>query len=399
MSDLNKLHKILVLGGDGYCGWATALHLSANGAKVGILDSCVRRHWDNQCGIDTLIPISNFKVRVDAWNKWHLRNIKQNGKQIIKIDRFNCDVTDWESLFRVIHSFNPDTIIHFAEQRSAPYSMISLKHAVQTQTNNVVGTLNILYAMRDIVPRAHLIKLGTMGEYGTPKIDIPEGFLDFTDGGGRTDRLPFPMRPGSWYHLSKLHDSNNIQFACRNWELRCTDLHQGIVYGVHTEETMSNQMLWNRFDYDDIFGTALNRFCVQAAVNHAITVYGKGGQTRGMLNVIDTVKCIQLATENPPAFGEYRVFNQFTEQFTINEIAQRVADVAVLMKLNPHIVNIQNPRKEKEEHYYNADHTKLEELGLKPHPLDEEVIREMIETTLEHKDRVDLDVINPRVKW
>jgi len=289
--------RISVLGGDGYCGWATALHLSARGHSVSIVDSFVRRLWDHELGVETLTPIRPMPERLKAWED--LRGSK--------IDLFVGDVTDYEFLSLAIQTFEPDAVVHFAEQRAAPYSMIDRKHAVFTQVNNIVGTLNLLFALREFRPDCHLVKLGTMGEYGTPNIDIEEGYITI-EHHGRKDTLPYPKQPGSFYHLSKVHDSHNILFACRTWGLRATDLNQGIVYGTVTDEIDRDESLINRFDYDEIFGTVLNRFCVQAAMGHPLTVYGKGGQTRGYLDIRDTVRCIEIACLNPAAPGECRVF-------------------------------------------------------------------------------------------
>ena len=236
-----------------------------------------------------------------------------SGREIVP---FVGNIEDGEFLDGVIAETLPEAVIHYGEQPSAPYSMISRRHAVETQYTNVIGTLNLLFSMRDRVPDCHLVKLGTMGEYGTPNIDIEEGFIEIHHK-GRTDTLPFPKLPGSLYHLSKVHDSHNIHFACRIWGLRATDLNQGVVYGIETEETAHDERLVTRFDYDEIFGTALNRFCVQAVIGHPLTVYGKGGQTRGALNIRDTLQCVELAVNNPGELGEFRVFNQFTEQFTV----------------------------------------------------------------------------------
>lgn len=259
--------KVLVIGGDGYCGWATALHLSNRGYEVGIVDSLVRRLWDEQLGVNTLTPIAPIQKRIQRW-------YELTGK---KIELFIGDITNYDFLIKAFRKFEPEAVVHFGEQRSAPYSMIDREHAVFTQVNNVVGTLNILYAMKEEFPDTHLVKLGTMGEYGTPNIDIEEGYIEI-EHNGRKDILPYPKQPGSMYHLSKVHDSHNIHFACRVWGLRATDLNQGVVYGVLTEETGMDEILINRLDYDGIFGTALNRFCIQAAIGHPLTVYGKGGK-------------------------------------------------------------------------------------------------------------------------
>jgi UDP-sulfoquinovose synthase len=276
--------------------------------------------------------------------------------------------------------------------------MIDRDHAVFTQTNNVVGTLNVLYAMAEITPDAHLVKLGTMGEYGTPNIDIEEGYLEITHN-GRTDTLPFPKLPGSFYHLSKVHDSHNIHFACRIWGLRATDLNQGVVYGIETEETKLDERLVTRFDYDELFGTALNRFCLQAVIGHPLAAYGKGGQTRGYLNIVDTLRCVELSVLNPAAEGEFRVFNQFTEQFSINELAEIVREAALHHGLQAEPVHVENPRVELEEHYYNATHTKLIDLGLEPHLLSETLIESMFAQMERYRDRVIPDRIDPRTRW
>jgi UDP-sulfoquinovose synthase len=276
--------------------------------------------------------------------------------------------------------------------------MIDREHTVFTQTNNVMGTLNVLYAMAEYAPNAHLVKLGTMGEYGTPNIDIEEGFITI-DHNGRSDTLPYPKMPGSFYHLTKVHDSHNIHFACRVWGLRSTDLNQGVVYGIETEETKLDPRLVTRFDYDEVFGTALNRFCLQAVIGHPLTAYGKGGQTRGYLNIVDTLRCVELAVENPPAEGEYRVFNQFTEQFSIMELAHKVVEAGQHHGLRVGIDHVENPRVEAEEHYYNAKHTKLLDLGLEPHLLSETLIESEIAAIERLKDRVILDHIMPRTRW
>jgi UDP-sulfoquinovose synthase len=276
--------------------------------------------------------------------------------------------------------------------------MISRKHAVLTQRNNVEGTLNVLFAMRDITPDAHLVKLGTMGEYGTPNIDIEEGYIEI-EHKGRKDVLPYPKLPGSLYHLSKVHDSHNIHFACRIWGLRATDLNQGVVYGIRTDQTDLDERLCTRFDYDEVLGTALNRFCVQAVVGYPLTVYGRGGQTRGFLNILDTIQCINLAVVNPAEEGEFRVFNQFTEQFSVRDLAELVRRVGDGMGMNVVIDKMDDPRIEEEEHYYNAAHTRLMELGLKPHLLTDEVVTHLLETIQRYKDRILLGPIAPKTRW
>jgi UDP-sulfoquinovose synthase len=276
--------------------------------------------------------------------------------------------------------------------------MIDRKHAVFTQVNNVVGTLNLLFALREFQPDCHLVKLGTMGEYGTPNIDIEEGYITIHHN-GRQDLLPFPKQPGSFYHLSKVHDSHNIMFACKIWGLRATDLNQGVVYGTMTEEVALAEALINRFDYDEIFGTVLNRFCAQAAVGHPLTVYGKGGQTRGYLDIRDTVRCVEIACLNPARPGECRVFNQFTEQYTVLELARLVQAAGKKLGLHVEIDHLPDPRVEAEEHYYNARHSKLVELGLKPHLLSESLLDSLLNIAIRYQDRIDRSLFLPRVNW
>ncbi|MBW4631622.1 MAG: NAD-dependent epimerase/dehydratase family protein [Iphinoe sp. HA4291-MV1] len=380
--------KVLVIGGDGYCGWATALYLSNRGYEVGILDSLVRRHWDNELGVQTLTPIAPIQQRIQRW-----RDL--TGKSI---DLFVGDITNYESLSKALHTFEPEAIVHFGEQRSAPFSMINREHAVFTQVNNVVGTLNLLYAMREDFPNTHLVKLGTMGEYGTPNIDIEEGYITI-EHNGRKDTLPYPKQPGSMYHLSKVHDSHNIHFACRIWGLRATDLNQGVVYGVLTEETGIDELLINRLDYDGVFGTALNRFCIQAAIGHPLTIYGKGGQTRGFLDIRDTVRCIEIAVANPAQSGEFRVFNQFTEQFSVGDLALMVKKAGNAMGLNVEINHLDNPRVEREEHYYNAKNTRLLDLGLQPHYLSDSLLDSLLNFAIKYQHQVDKNQILPKVSW
>jgi len=379
--------KVLVIGGDGYCGWATALYLSNRGYEVGILDSLVRRYWDLELGVETLTPIAPIKQRLQRWHDL-------TGKSI---DLFVGDINNYDFLNQALHQFEPDAIVHFGEQRSAPFSMIDREHAVLTQVNNVVGTLNLLYAMREF-PDCHLVKLGTMGEYGTPNIDIEEGYITI-EHNGRKDTLPYPKQPGSMYHLSKVHDSHNIHFACRIWGLRATDLNQGVVYGVLTEETGMDELLINRLDYDGIFGTALNRFCIQAAIGHPLTVYGQGGQTRGFLDIRDTVRCVEIAIANPAEAGVFRVFNQFTEQFSVGDLALMVKKAGQSLGLSVDINNIDNPRIEKEEHYFNAKNTNLLNLGLQPHYLSEALLDSLLNFAVKYQHRVDRNQILPKVSW
>ncbi len=380
--------RVIVCGGDGFCGWPTALHLSARGHDVSIVDSLVRRQWDAELGTQSVLPIHPLSERLEKWRDLTGRVIRSHVG----------DLTDAAFLMDVLAQERPEGIVHFAEQRSAPYSMIDRQHAVFTQVNNVVGTLNLLYGIKDIVPACHLVKLGTMGEYGTPNIDIEEGYIEIRHK-GRSDVLPFPKQPGSMYHLSKVHDSHNIHFCCRTWGLAATDLHQGVVYGVQTAETAMDAVLYNRFDTDEVFGTALNRFIAEAAIGHPLTVYGKGGQTRGFIQIVDTVRCIELALEHPASPGELRVFNQFTEQFSVGELAARVAGIAPRAGRVATVTHLPNPRVERDEHYYNAAHTALVDLGLRPHLLDDALLEDLLRLAIRFAERILPDKLLPTVRW
>ncbi len=380
--------NILIVGGDGYLGWPQAMYLSKQGHRVGVLDNLARRAWDSSCGTDSLTPILRLPERAALWKSLTGRTI----------ETYIGDIREYDLLEEVLPRFNPEAIVHFGEQRSAPYSMIDREHAVFTQTNNVVGTLNLLYAIREFCPQAHLVKLGTMGEYGTPNIDIEEGFIEITHN-GRKDILPFPKQPGSFYHLSKVHDSHNIMFACRIWGLRSTDLNQGVVYGVKTGETVLDDGLATRFDYDGIWGTVLNRFCVQAALGKPLTVYGRGGQTRGFLDIRDTLRCIELAILKPPQPGEYRVFNQFTEQFSVLDLANLVEQIGRRKGLDVAVEHLPPPRVELEQHYYNARHTRLLELGLVPHCLSDVLLESIIDVVVRWRHRVREETLLPQVNW
>jgi UDP-sulfoquinovose synthase len=377
--------KILVLGGDGYLGWPTALHLSERGHDVAVADNFARRQYDYELGAESLVPIEPLQTRIAAWRE-------VSGK---RIGCYIGDLCDAEFAYQMIGEFQPDAIVHFGEQRAAPYSMIDRKHAVYTQTNNVVGNLNVMYAIGDIDRDIHLVKLGTMGEYGTPNIDIEEGWLD-VEHNGRRDRMLYPKRPGSFYHCSKVHDSTNIEFGCRIWGLRATDLNQGVVYGADIEHTKVDPRLATRFDYDGVFGTVLNRMVIQAVLGHPLTVYGNGSQTRGLINIVDTVECIRIACENPADRGEFRVFNQMTESMSIRQIAETVAGT---YPGEVTIEYLQNPRVELEDHYYNVKHSALEELGLKPTLLSTTLIDHLFDVVERYKDRVDLHAIMPTVNW
>ena len=380
--------RVLIIGGDGYLGWPQAMYLSQQGHEVAVLDNFARRNWDLESGTASLIPVCSLHERVAAWSELSGRNI----------ELFVGDVTDFDFVSRVLAEFRPTGIVHYGEQPGAPYSMIDRNHTVYTQVNNVVGTLNLLYGIKERCPECHLVKLGTMGEYGTPNIDIEEGYIEINHN-GRKDVLPFPKQPGSFYHLSKVHDSHNITFACRIWGLRSTDLNQGVVYGVETDQTRLDDRLATRFSYDGIWGTVLNRYCVQAIIGHPLTVYGEGGQTRGFLDIRDTMRCVELALLNPAKAGEFRVFNQFTEQFTVMDLAQIVQAAAAKKGFKTEIIHTEPPRVEAEHHYYNAKHTKLVDLGLKPHKLSDVLIDSVLDKLTRYRDRIREETILPLVKW
>lgn len=381
--------RILILGGDGYLGWPTAMRFSARGHEVSIVDNFSRRRWHTENSTDSLTPIGSLDERTGAWRE------ASGGAEIAT---YVGSMEDAEFLDAVIDETSPEAIVHYAEQPSAPYSMRSREAAVETQYTNVIGTLNLLFAIRDKVPGCHLVKLGTMGEYGTPNIDIEEGFLEI-EHKGRKDVLPFPKLPGSLYHLSKVHDSHNIHFACRIWGLRATDLNQGVVYGIETDESAGDDRLVTRFDYDQYFGTVLNRFCVQAVIGHPLTVYGEGGQTRGFLNIRDTLQCVELAVAHPAELGEFRVFNQFTEQFSVAELAELVRRSAAEVGIEVEVKRFPNPRVEAESHYYNATNTKLHDLGLQPHLLGDELVHSVLGLIARHRDRVIEGAILPTTQW
>lgn len=386
---MSESKSVIVFGADGYIGWPMAMHLSKLGHKVVAVDNLSRRSWDIEGGTYSLIPIASMETRVARWKELTGRDIVWR----------NLDMCDAEGLDSLILEFLPDAVVHFAEQRSAPFSMISREHAVRTQVNNIVGNLNLLYSIHEIVPDCHLIKLGSMGEYGAPNIDIEEGYITI-EHNGRSDTLPFPKVPHSFYHLSKVADSQNIHFASRVWGIRATDLNQGVVYGSNTDETAMHPDLMTRFDFDSIWGTALNRFCVQAAVGQPLTVYGKGGQTRGYLDIRDTMACITLTLDNPPAEGECRVFNQFTEQFSINDLAGLVSSAREKKGLRTEVAHVPNPRVEAEEHYYNPKHTALLDLGLKPHFLSDTLVTSVISLVERYKEEVDPILLQmPSVSW
>lgn len=380
--------KIMILGGDGYLGWPTSMSFALNNHKVLIIDNLSKRKLEKRLGIKPLIPIAALDRRILTFKLI-------TGKTM---DFALGSVNDYRFISSVLKKFKPEAIIHFGEQPSAPYSMINVDSAVETQQNNVLGTLKLLFAIRDNCPSAHLIKLGTMGEYGTPNIPIEEGFITVRHR-GRVARLPFPKQAGSFYHLSKVHDSNNIMFACKTWGLSSTDLNQGVVYGTDTPETVLHKDLETSFHYDDVFGTVLNRFCVEAVLNSPLTLYGKGLQKRSFLHITDTIRCIAITAANPPKKGEYRVFNQYSEVFTLEDLAKTVQHCAGKVRLKPDIIHIDNPRSESEDHFYQPINSLLKSLGFRPKKLTETLICSILQKIIIYKDNINKRKILPRILW
>lgn len=383
--------RVFIAGIDGYLGWPLAQHLIRRGHEVAGMDSFMRRAWVAEVGSQSATPIRSMSERLNAF--------RENFGKELKF--YEGNLCDYDSVVQAFVDFQPEAVVHLAEMPSAPYSMIDVHHAVFTHQNNLNGTLHILYAMRDYCPTAHLVKLGTMGEYGTPNIDIPEGFFEI-EFRGRKERLPFPCQPPSMYHLTKVHDSNNVRFACRVWGLRSTDIMQGVVFGTRIDAMGDDERLLTRFDFDQSFGTAINRFCAQAVIGMPLTPFGKGGQRRGFLPLRDSIQCFTLTIENPPAkAGDYRVFNQFEDTYSINELAEKVQKVARHLGYKTEIRHVENPRKEAEDHYYNPDHSNLLALGYKPtHDIEAEMEIAMKDLA-KHAERIRFarDSVIPDIRW
>tara|TARA_Y100000739_G_scaffold227055_1_gene235773 strand:+ start:76 stop:1071 length:996 start_codon:yes stop_codon:yes gene_type:complete len=314
------------------------------------------------------------------------------------ISFYEIDCMSYKKMKSIIKKHKPDAIIHFAELPSAPFSMLNNKYGWDTLHNNLQSTFNLLHCIKDIVPDCHIIKLGTMGEYGTPNIDIEEGWINIRHK-NRKDKFLYPRQGSSLYHMSKIMDTDLIWFYVRNYGLNVTDLMQGPVYGIYYDDKQKNDELVPTFTYDDIFGTVLNRFIVQAVVGTPLTVYGSGSQTRGYINVVDTIKCIKLTLENKPKNGELAIYNQFTEQFTVNELANLVKKSLARIDIFAKIKKVSNPRIEKEKHYYNAKHSNIKKLGLKPLKLDKNIIIDIAEYVSRHKNNINTKIIQPRVNW
>jgi UDP-sulfoquinovose synthase len=380
--------KVLILGGDGYLGWPTAMKLSKVGHEVAVVDNYLRRRLCREESVEPLLEVPELRARARLWREISGRDIKV----------WIGDLTEWNFVSDVFQSFKPDALVHYAEQPAAPYSMLNRNAAALTLNNNLNVTLNLIYAVRQFAPGCHMVKLGTMGEYGTPNIDIEEGWIDI-EHRGRKDRFLFPRQAGSLYHTTKIMDTDLLWLYVRTWGLRVTDLMQGPVYGLETDENQGNEDLYPFLNYDEIFGTVINRFVVQAVAGYPLTVYGAGGQTRGFLNIKDTLNCIQLSVENPANERELRVFNQFTETFSVNELAERVSRVGQQLGMDVVVKSIANPRKEAERHYYNPAHSGLLTLGLKPNFLTDEVLSQLMQIVLRYKNKIDTKKFMQNINW
>lgn len=382
------MSTVLILGGDGYLGWPTAMNLSAAGYHVAVADNYLRRNICREEDSEGLFSVPNLHDRVKRWHE-------VSGHQI---DVHIGDLSDWDFIRTLFEKTCPDTVIHYAEQPSAPYSMLNRKAGALTLKNNLDVTFNVIFAVKEYTPNAHIIKLGTMGEYGTPNIDIEEGWIDI-EHKGRSQKFLYPRQAGSLYHTTKIMDTDLLWFYVRMWDLKVTDLMQGPVYGLLTDENQGDETLFPFFNYDELFGTVVNRFIVQAVAGYPLTVYGKGGQTRGYLDLRDTLQCVKLSLEHPARKGDLRIFNQFVETFSVNELARKVQETGEKFGLDVQIQSLPNPRKEAEDHYYNPVHTGLLDLGLNPHYLTPEVLARMMETVLKYQNNIKTSSIFRGVKW
>jgi len=380
--------RVLILGGDGYLGWPTAMSFSKKGHEICVIDNYLRRNICRDLDVEPLYPVPNLLSRVRTWKEFSGKDIQ------VRIG----DCCDYEFLRRIFSEFQPEAVIHYAEQPSAPYSMLNYDAARMTLSNNLVSTLNVIWAVKDSAPDCHIIKLGTMGEYGTPNIDIEEGWLEI-EHKGRKDRFLFPRQASSLYHTTKIQDTDLLWFYVRTWGLRVTDLMQGPVYGLSTDEIELSEELSTFFNYDELFGTVINRFIVQAVAGYPLTVYGKGGQTRGYINIVDTIACVELSMLNPASSGELRIFNQITETFSVNELAEKVAAIGTERGHDVQIKSVENPRVELEEHYYNPTYSGLKDLGLTPHYLTDDVLNGMFERVEKHAKNIHKHKIFRGIKW
>lgn len=395
------MSHVLILGGDGYLGWPSAMYFSARGYEVTVVDNYFRRNACTELDTGMLYPIPTLIERVKIWHE-------KTGKEIKVVIGDLAEPELMRSLFTGNFTYQwsvnkgftgvPETVIHYAEQPSAPYSVYNYKLADITLINNLRVTNNLIWAIRDFSPETHVIKIGTMGVYGTPNIDIEEGWLDI-EHKGRSEKFLFPRQASSLYHTTKIMDTDLEWFAVRMWDLRITDLMQGPVYGIETEESNIDDRLKTIFNYDEIFGTIVNRFIVQSIVGYPLTVYGKGGQTRGYLNIKDTLQCVEKAENTPAGKGELRIFNQIMETFSANELAVLTKKVGNNLGYDVRVDHLENPRKEAEEHYYNPTYQGLQDIGVTPHFLDDDVMKKMFQVVHNYRDNIRKDVIFKGVKW
>ncbi len=394
------MKSVLVLGADGYLGWPTCMYFSKRGYEVIAVDSYYKLKILKKYNIKQLFKLPSLQDKAKIWYKLTGREIKVkicDLKNIHELKNLFTKKTKFE--WSISKNFKiPDTAIHFAEQPSAPYSLLKNETANDTLLNNLIVTNNLLFAIKNFNPKCHLVKLGTMGEYGTPNIDIEEGWLDITHN-KRKDKFLFPRQASSIYHTSKIMDTDLIWFAVRNWKLKATDLMQGPVYGIHTEESKLSKKLMTAFNYDEMFGTVLNRFLIQGMINYPLTVYGNGSQTRGYINISDTLKCINLSVKNPSKKGELQIFNQITETFSVNDLAFKVKDAFKEFGINVKIKKINNPRNEASNHYYNPKYQSLKKLGFKPKLLTKEILVEIINELMNYKNKIIKKQIFNGIKW
>ena len=382
--------RVFIAGLDGYLGWPLAQYLINRGHIVGGIDNFSRRSWVAEVGGDSAIPISPIAERFRAvQERYGLLPEFREG-----------DLREYECVKHALAEFKPDAVVHLGECPSAAYSMMDVEHATYVQVNNIVSTLNLLYAIQTISRDIHLIKLGTMGEYGTPNVNIPEGFFEI-DYRGRRDRLPFPRQAGSWYHWSKVHGSNNVMFAVRLWGLCATDIMQGVVFGTRIDEMGNDKRLATRLDFDQAFGTVINRYCCQAVIGHPLTPFGAGLQKRGFITLRDSMQCLTLALEKPSRPGEYRVLNQFAEVYDVTDLARKVQVVAREFGIDAKIAHLENPRKESEEHYYEPDHITLFELGFRPSSSIDDELCIMLGDLMPHRERIKerASLLIPDIRW
>ena len=395
------MDSILILGGDGYLGWPTAMYFSSRGHKVTVVDNYFRRNICEEKNIGILFNTPNLIEKSKIWfeQTGYMINViigDLSDPELLKSIFLKKRYTDYPDNKLLNETFS--TVIHYAEQPSAPYSIINNHTSNFTLKNNLLVTNNLLFTIKDISPETHIVKLGTMGEYGTPNIDIEEGWIDI-EHKGRSQKFLFPRQASSIYHTSKIMDTDLLWYGVRTHGISVTDLMQGPVYGIETDESLVHESLRTIFNYDEIFGTVVNRFMTQAVVGHPLTVYGSGTQTRGYINLKDTMQCVYLSAKTPAKKGELRIFNQITETFSVNELANLVLNAASEINIQCEIKNIENPRTEAENHYYNPSYHELSKLGVKPNLLTKETLIHMLKIIKGYRGNINPEIIFNKVKW